>query len=116
VFDILQASPPSILRLSAARDGWSAAIEARVRVRLTPRASRDEIAGWQDGVLRVRVSAPPIEGRANAALERLLAEALGVPKSAVRVSSGARSREKLVSIAGLDDIEVRRRLGAPTLV
>lgn len=90
---------------------------ARIRVRLTPRAARDEIAGWQADarrgeLLRVRVTAPPVEGRANAALERLLADALGVPRSAVRVVSGARGREKTAAIDGLDQEEALRRLRA----
>ena len=87
-------------------------IEARIRVRLTPRAAHDEIAGWRGDLLRVRVTAPPVGGRANAALERLLADALGVPKSAVRVVSGARAREKTVTIEGARQEEVLSRLPA----
>ena len=86
-------------------------MNARLRVRLTPRAAHDEIAGWQGGVLRVRVTAPPVDGRANAALERLLAEALGLPKRAVRVVSGTRVREKTVAIEGAARREVLSRLG-----
>ena len=86
-------------------------MQARIRVRLTPRAARDAIAGWQDGVLRVRVTAPPVEGRANAALERLLAGALGLPKTAVRVVSGAQSRDKTVAVEGIAQEEALRRLG-----
>ena len=85
-------------------------MEARIRVRLTPRSSRDEIVGWQDGCLRVRVSAPPIDRQANDALERLLAKALGVPKSAVGVVSGGRSREKTVIIDGLSQDDAIERL------
>jgi uncharacterized protein YggU (UPF0235/DUF167 family) len=62
------------------------------------------------------VSAPPVEGRANEALERILANALGVPKGAVRVVSGAHSREKLVAVDGLTQDEALRRLGAATLL
>ncbi len=62
-------------------------------------------------MLRVRVTAPPVEGRANAALERLLASALDVPKSAVRVVSGARGREKTVVIEGISREQMRGRLG-----
>ena len=83
----------------------------RIRVRLTPRAGRDEIAGWRDGVLLVRVAAPPAEGEANAVLERLLARALGVPKRAVRVVGGAHSREKTVAVEGLSAAQARQRLG-----
>ena len=86
-------------------------MQARIRVRLTPRAARDEVAGWQDGVLRVRVTAPPVEGRANAALERLLAGALGLPKTAVRVVGGAQSRDKTVAVKGIAQEEALRRLG-----
>ena len=86
-------------------------MEARIRVRLTPRAARDTIAGWQDGVLRVRVTAPPVEGRANAALERLLAGALGLPKTAVRVVGGEQSRDKTVAVEGIAQEEALRRLG-----
>lgn len=86
------------------------AIEARIRVRLTPRAGHDELAGWRDGVLRAKVTAPPVEGRANAALERLLASALGLPKSAVAVVAGAQGREKTVAIGGLSTDEALDRL------
>ena len=85
---------------------------ARVRVRLTPRAGRDELTGVRDGVLLVRVTAPPLEDRANAALCRLLARAVGVPPSRVQVERGRRSREKLVRVEGLSEDELRRRLQA----
>jgi uncharacterized protein YggU (UPF0235/DUF167 family) len=86
-------------------------------VRLTPRASRNAIEGFvrdADGrgeeTLQVRVTAPPIEGRANAALVRLLARELGVPPSSVRVAAGSRGRRKRIEVTGIDDAEVRRRL------
>jgi len=81
-----------------------------LRVHLTPRSARDEVLGFEDDVLRARVTAPPVEGRANEALLRLLAEMLGVAKSSLRVVRGQRSREKLVAVEGLDAAEVRRRL------
>jgi uncharacterized protein (TIGR00251 family) len=66
--------------------------EARVRVRLTPKSGRNEVVGWRDELLLVRVTAPPVDGKANVALEGLLAKALGVPKRDVSVVSGARGR------------------------
>ena len=69
-------------------------------VRVTPRASRDGIEGEYQGTLKVRLTAPPVEDRANQALRRLLAESLNVPVSAVRIIAGERSRTKRVSIAG----------------
>ncbi|OGK96716.1 MAG: hypothetical protein A3I14_18645 [Candidatus Rokubacteria bacterium RIFCSPLOWO2_02_FULL_73_56] len=84
---------------------------ALLAVRVQPRAARAEVTGWQAGVLRLRVTAPPVEGEANRAVEALLARALGVAPSSVRVVRGARGRDKLVRIAGLGDADVRSRLG-----
>jgi hypothetical protein len=83
-----------------------------LRVRVSPRASRDALAGEREGALVVRLTAPPVEGAANEALARFLGKALGVAPSAVRVVSGATGRNKLVSVAGLDPALVRERLGA----
>jgi hypothetical protein len=80
-----------------------------------PRAPRSEIVGWRaDGALSLRVAAPPVEGQANAAVSALLARALGVPPSAVRVTHGARGRDKLVRVEGLAPADIRRRLGGPS--
>jgi len=83
---------------------------AVLRLRVQPRASRDAILGWQDGVLRVRVTAPPVEGAANAAVVALVAKALRVAPSTVRVVGGERGRDKRVRVAGLTDADVRTRL------
>lgn len=84
--------------------------EVSLRVRVTPRSARDEVVGWQEGVLRVRVQAPPVGGRANEALVWLLAEALGVSRRAVEVVRGHRGREKTVRVVGLDEGEAKKRL------
>lgn len=82
-----------------------------MRLRVQPRASRDEIVGWREpGVLAVRVTAPPVEGEANRVVTTLLAAALGVPRSAVTVAVGARGRDKLVRVTGLGTGEVEARL------
>jgi uncharacterized protein len=70
-------------------------------VRVTPRASREAIEGESQGALKVRVTAPPLEDRANDALRRLLAGNLNVPVAAVRIVGGEKSRNKRVSIAGV---------------
>ena len=86
----------------------------RFRVRLTPRGGRDRIEGFAPGAageraLRVRVAAPPVDGAANAALVRLVAKALGMPKSAVTIVGGEASRDKTVEVAG-DAAELAERL------
>ena len=81
-----------------------------LRLRVEPRASRDEILGWRNDVLRVRVTAPPVEGAANAAVVALVARALRVAPSTVRVVRGERRRDKRVRVAGLTDADVRTRL------
>jgi hypothetical protein len=86
--------------------------DAVVRLRVQPRASRDEIVAWQDDALRVRVTAPPVEGEANAAVRTLLARTLGVAPSRVEVVRGDRSRDKLVRVVGLSLADVRARLAA----
>ena len=72
--------------------------DVRFAVRLTPRAAVDRVDGVVDGVLRARVGAPAVEGAANNALIRLIAEELGVPRSDVRIVAGATSRQKLVVV------------------
>ena len=75
--------------------------DALVRVRLQPRARRDEIVGERAGSLLVRVSAPPLDGRANDALCRLLAKAAGVAPGRASVVRGAAARDKLVRLEGV---------------
>jgi uncharacterized protein YggU (UPF0235/DUF167 family) len=84
-------------------------------IKLTPGAASDRIDGWDvdaDGrpVLKVRVRARPIEGEANAALLKLMAKALGVPKSAVTLERGGQSRTKMIAVAGLSEDEAKARL------
>ena len=82
-----------------------------IAVKVVPRAAKDEIVGWLEGALKVRVQAPPEDGRANRALEELLAEALSLKKNAVTVAAGRASARKRVAISGLTREEILRRLG-----
>jgi uncharacterized protein (TIGR00251 family) len=84
------------------------AVELRVRVQ--PRASRNEVTGWRNGVLALRLTAPPVEGAANRACRDFLAETLGVKRADVELVSGETSRDKRFRITGLDAEELRRRL------
>jgi uncharacterized protein (TIGR00251 family) len=77
-------------------------VDVRFAVRLTPRAAADRVDGVIDGVLRVRVGAPAVEGAANNALVKLLSDELGVARRDVRIVAGASSRQKLVVVDHLD--------------
>ena len=84
-------------------------------VKLQPAASADRIDGWEadpDGrqVLKVRIRARPVDGQANAALVAAIARALGVRAADVELARGARSRLKRLTVAGLDEAEMKRRL------
>jgi uncharacterized protein len=74
----------------------------RFSVRVQPRAARSEIVGLHGDALKVRLSAPPVDGAANVALVELLADALGVPRRCVRIVSGATSRGKVVEVDGVN--------------
>ncbi len=74
----------------------------KLSVRVQPGARETAIVGWVDDVLRVRVAAPPVDGKANEALIGLLAKTLGVTKSSVRIQRGESSRRKLVAVDGLE--------------
>jgi uncharacterized protein len=83
-----------------------------LRVRVQPRAAKEALGGERDGALVVRLTAPPVEGKANEALARFLGRALGVPPSAVRVVQGATGRDKRVAVAGVTAAAALARLGA----
>ena len=81
-----------------------------VAIRLQPRARRNEVVGMRAAALLIRVTAPPVDGRANAALCRLIATAAGVGPSRVTVVRGLASRDKVVRVEGVDDADLRRAL------
>lgn len=83
-----------------------------LKVRVQPRAAGDALGGVRAGALVVRLSAPPVDGRANAALARFLGRVLAVPPSAITLLRGATGRDKVLRIAGTDAATVRARLAA----
>jgi uncharacterized protein (TIGR00251 family) len=90
----------------------------KITVRVTPNARRNEVLGWENPetsgaakILRIKLCVPPVEGRANRELVSYLAQALGLPKSAVTLAHGEKSRSKVVAIEGLTEAEVTTRLG-----
>jgi uncharacterized protein (TIGR00251 family) len=84
---------------------------ATVHVYVTPKSGRDEVAGWRGGELSIRVTAPPEDGKATAAVCKLLAKSLGVAKGSVRVTRGDISRHKTLEIAGVSDAEIDAAFG-----
>jgi uncharacterized protein (TIGR00251 family) len=86
---------------------------ARLRVRVQPGARGSGLVGWMaDGTLKLKVSAPPEDGRANRALAELLARVAGVKPAAVRVVRGQSARAKLVEVDGMDEPTLRSRITA----
>jgi len=77
-----------------------------ISVRVQPRASKDQIAGTIDGALKIRLTAPAVENRANEALIEFLSTLLKTPKSAVRIQSGERGRNKRVEVRGVTGRQV----------
>jgi uncharacterized protein len=79
-------------------------------IRVQPRAKRTEVAGERGGAIVIRVGAPPVDGKANEAVTRLIAERLGVPRSAVQVVRGHGSRDKQVRVDGMSADQIRAAL------
>jgi uncharacterized protein (TIGR00251 family) len=85
---------------------------AFLSVRVTPSAGRDAVLGWQGDALRLSVAAPAERGKANEAVIRLLASAVGLPRDRLRIVRGHTARRKVIAIEGLDEAQVRARLDA----
>ena len=86
---------------------------ADLAVHVTPRSGRDEVSGWRGSELSIRVSVAPEGGKANAAACIVVAKALGVPKTSVRVVRGDTARHKILRIEGVDQTALRAAFGEP---
>ena len=84
--------------------------QATLSVRVQPRASRNEVAGLVGDTLKIKLTAPPVEGEANAACLKFLADLLDLAPSRLAIIQGARSRNKVIRITGLTKNEVHARL------
>lgn len=82
-----------------------------LKVRVVPNARRDEVVGAYGGAVKVKVQAPAMDGKANAALLEFLAGKLGVPERQLSLVTGEKSRDKVIAIEGLNAEEARHRLG-----
>lgn len=96
---------------------WLAAIAGGIELSLQiqPRAGRTGVVGPHGDALKIRLTAPPVDGEANKELIRLLAKTLGVAKSAVTIMSGTTGRRKRVRVAGLRAEDVARKMGVEGL-
>jgi uncharacterized protein len=86
--------------------------EALIRVKVIPRSSRTEIAGKEKDIYRVKITDPPVEGKANKALVALLAEKLGIAKRDIEITAGKTSRMKTVRVQGMSEVAVTQALEA----
>jgi len=82
----------------------------RLAAKVTPNAGRNEISGFKEGVLQVKIGAPPDKGKANKELVDFLSEKLGIKKSAVLIIKGQTSRNKVITVEGLSGREIIKRL------
>jgi uncharacterized protein (TIGR00251 family) len=85
-----------------------------LELKTIPNAPRNEIAGWLGDALKVKVHAPALDGRANDALLEFLAEQLGLPRRAIALVRGGKSRRKIVRVEGLTLAETKARLAIPS--
>jgi len=86
--------------------------QTNITVQVQPGARRNEVLGFEDGVLKVKIAAPPVKGRANKELIAFLSQLLNVSKSNIMLEKGAASRRKLIGVSGLSQAEVAKRLAA----
>jgi uncharacterized protein (TIGR00251 family) len=91
---------------------WIQTIESGVLInlRVVPRASKDEIAGVHGDALKIRLRVPPVEGKANRHLMKLLAASLDIARNSISIVSGEKSRNKRVLVTGMDERAVKERL------
>jgi uncharacterized protein (TIGR00251 family) len=84
---------------------------ATVSIRVVPRSTKEGVAGFEGGVVKIRLNAPPVEGKANEALVRFLSKAVGVPRSRITLVTGERGRSKIVRVAGVTREALMAALG-----
>ena len=86
--------------------------QTNITVQVQPGARRNEALGFEDGVLKLKIAAPPVKGRANKELIGFLSQLLNVSKGSITLEKGATSRRKLIGVSGLSQDEVAKRLAA----
>lgn len=110
----MSACPARLLYQTIHRRLMSDPGPAILKLRVSPNAARSEVVGWHGNALRVRVAAPPVNGRANVAVIRTLAAYLGIGVREIELVRGHGSRDKLVRVSGVDSRELIGLLGNPS--
>jgi uncharacterized protein (TIGR00251 family) len=85
--------------------------QAKIVVQVEPNAARSEVLRFKDGVLHIRIAAPPIEGKANRELMKFLGKILGIGKSNLTIKKGITSKRKIITVSGLTQGQLSERLG-----
>ena len=83
----------------------------RLKLKVIPNARRNQVVGWRDGLLTIKLTAPPVEGKANRELVKFIAEVMGVSAADVEILRGETSRSKSVSVLGVTAQDARQRIG-----
>ena len=86
--------------------------QVSITVKVQPSARSSEVLGFEDGILHVKIAAPPVKGKANRELIELLSKLLGVSKGSINIERGITGKRKVIAIAGLDREQIVARLGA----
>ncbi len=84
--------------------------QENINIQVQPNARRNEVLGFEDGILHVKVAAPPVKGKANKELVLFLSQLIGVSKSSINIRSGLTSKRKVIAITGLDRDQIVERL------
>ncbi len=87
--------------------------QENINIQVQPNARRNEVLGFEDGILHVKVAAPPVKGKANKELVLFLSQLIGVSKSSINIRSGLTSKRKVIAITGLDRDQIVERLKLP---
>ena len=85
--------------------------QARINVQVSPNARHNEVVGFESDILKVKVAAPPLQGKANKELIKFLSQTLKVNRGSITIERGLTSRNKIIAITGLDRTEIVKRLG-----
>jgi uncharacterized protein (TIGR00251 family) len=86
--------------------------QTRITVQVSPNARHNEVLGFEDDILKVKIAAPPLQGKANKELIKFLSQSLKISRGSIAIERGLTSRSKVITIVGIDRAEIMKRMGA----